>query len=97
MLDFLPRKVSLSFPQVRALPSVLRAWVRFALGTRGLEERWVVETVAAVDRFEAEFRSAITDQERFGPAKSIANEMLADGVDFADQAAVDRWLERHKG
>ena len=40
-----------------------------------------------------EFRRAMTDQTEFGPAKSLANAMLADGVDVLDQAAVDRWIE----
>jgi hypothetical protein len=51
LLDYLPRKVSLSLATVAQLPAVLRAWVRFALARRGLEERWLVETEQAVDRF----------------------------------------------
>ncbi len=35
----------------------------------------------------------MTDQQQFGPAKSIANAMLAGGVDLTDQAAIDRWHE----
>lgn len=35
MLDYLPRRVSLSLEQVRRLPAALRGWVRFALARRG--------------------------------------------------------------
>jgi len=92
MLDYLPRKVTLSFAEINALPEVLRAWVRFALTRRGLEERFIVETERAVDGFTPEFRKAVTDPENFGPAKAMLNAMRADGVDVMDQSAVDAWL-----
>ena len=95
MLDFVPRKVSLSLAEVKALPDVLRAWVRFALERRGLEERWIVEAVDAVDTFERQFRAEATDPDAFGPAKSIAAQMQADGVDFGDPAAIERWIARY--
>jgi hypothetical protein len=93
LMDYLPRKVSLNLRAVAQLPPVLRAWVRFALTKRGLEERWIVETEHAVDQFAAEFRRAMTDADEFGPAKLLANAMLADGVDPLDQASVDRWVD----
>lgn len=92
MLDFLPRKASLGMDQVRELPSVLRAWVRFALTKRGLDERWIVETEEADDRWAKDFRRAMTDASQFGPAKTLGDAMLADGVDPLDQASVDRWI-----
>lgn len=93
MLDYLPRKVSLSLPQVRQLPAVLRAWIRFALARRGLDERWIAEAEEAVGVHEKQFRSAVTDADQFGPARTLANAMLTDGVDLLDQAAVDQWIE----
>ena len=92
LLDYLPRKVSLGLGTVAQLPAVLRAWVRFALTKRGLEERWIVETQRAVDRLANEFRRAMTDSKHFGPAKLLGNAILADGVDPLDQAAVDEWI-----
>ncbi|MEX2548551.1 MAG: hypothetical protein WD830_12315 [Chloroflexota bacterium] len=93
MLDYLPRKVSLSMAQVRQLPAVLREWVSFALTKRGLEERWITETEAAVDRWSRDFRRAVTDTEQFGLAKRLGNALLADGVDALDQASVQRWID----
>jgi len=92
MLDYLPRRITLSFAEINALPEVLTAWVRFALTKRGLAERFVVETEEAVQRYTAEFRKAVTDPHSFGPAKAIGNAMRADGVDIMDQQAVNAWL-----
>lgn len=92
LLDYLPRKVSLDMPTIDQTPRVLREWVRFALTKRGLEERWIVETQAAVDEHARAFRSAMTDADRFGPAKQLVNEMLADGVDLSDPASFERWI-----
>jgi len=36
MLDYLPRHVTLSAQKIDGLPNVLTAWMRFALGKRGL-------------------------------------------------------------
>lgn len=77
LLDTVPRKVTLDATGIRLLPDVMRRWVRFALGRRGLEERWVAETEEAVRRHTRAFRKAATDPSRFGPAKAIAHTMMA--------------------
>jgi hypothetical protein len=92
MLDFLPRKVSLTAAEEDALPEVLKAWVRFALTRRCLEERFVVEAATAVDELAEDFWDAMEDETTYGPAKSIAQALLADGVDLSDKRAVDAWL-----
>ena len=93
LTDWLPRKVSLEDEEVERLPDVLRAWLRFVAEQRGFEERHVGEMFDAVERYEAGFREAMADSERFGPAKSIARLMAADDVDFSDpgcRAGLDR-------
>ncbi len=92
MLDYLPRHVTLSPQEIDGLPDVLTAWVRFALGKRGLAERFIVETEEAVREMTAEFRDAMNDPERSGMAKRVAAAMRADGVDVMDQKAVEAWL-----
>lgn len=92
LLDFLPRKINLSPAEIDAVPEVLTAWVRFCLGKRGLEERFIAETQEAVARYADEFREAVNDPRLFGPAKAIGQAMLADGVDVLNQNAVDAWL-----
>ena len=91
--DWLPRKVSLREGEVESLPTVLRAWLRFVGDQRGFEGRLVDELLAAVGMFEADYRVAMGDPARYGPAKSIAGLMQAEGVDVADQAAVQRWID----
>lgn len=93
MLDFLPRKTTLDALEIRNLPTVLKAWVRFCLEKRALEERWIKETEAAVDRWTSEFRSEVTNPESFGPAKAITHAMMAEGIDFTDRQTVERWME----
>lgn len=92
MMDFLPRKVTLDTGQIRALPDLLRRWVRFCLEKKGLEDRWISQTESAVDRWAPEFKRAATDPGSFGMAKSVGQAMLAAGVDLTDQSAVDRWI-----
>ncbi|CAN5711172.1 hypothetical protein BH18ACT15_BH18ACT15_15340 [soil metagenome] len=40
-----------------------------------------------------ELMAAVNDPARFGPAKQIATEMTADGIDLSNEAAVARWIE----
>lgn len=93
MLDFLPRKATLDAAEIRAVPDVLAAWVRFALTERGLEERWIAETERTVRTLAPEFRRAATDPSRFGPAKALVHAMMADGVDLTDARAVQAWID----
>jgi hypothetical protein len=37
----------------------------------------------------------VTDPDTSGPAKAIANQMLADGVDLTDARATEAWVERY--
>lgn len=92
MMDYLPRKVSLDALEIHNLPAVLKAWVRFTLSKRGLEERWISETEAAVDRWAPKFKKEIADPDNFGMAKAVGQAMMAAGVDVTDQRAVDEWI-----
>jgi hypothetical protein len=93
--DWLPRKGSLDADQRRDLPDVLHAWVRFALESRGLEERWIVTVDEAVDECLPDFDEAFDDDQAWGPAKLIANELLARGVDLSDRESVDEGIRAY--
>jgi hypothetical protein len=93
LADWLPRKVSLVEDEIERLPVVLRAWLRFVAEQRDFEPRLSDELLAAVDEFADAFRHAMADDSSFGPAKSIAQQMQADGVDFSDPAAVQAWID----
>lgn len=93
LTDWLPRKVSLHEEEIELLPAVSRAWLRFVADERGFEDRLLGELLAAVDQFEGQFRDMIADSDNFGPAKSIAQLVEADAVDFSDPEAVQAWID----
>jgi len=45
-----------------------------------------------VDRLAPDFLEGIVDETRAGPAKQIAMELHAAGIDLTDQGAVQRWI-----
>ena len=93
LTDWFPRKFTLDEADVDRLPVVLRGWLRFAAAERSLADSSLAEMLAAVDEFEPAYRDAMDDPAQAGPAKSIATQMLADGVDLADPEAVQGWIE----
>jgi hypothetical protein len=92
MLDYLPRKALLKAAEADALPEVLTAWVRFALGKRGLAEHLVVETEDAVRDFTPEYLEAARQPASFGPAKAMLLALEEAGIDLTDQRAIDAWV-----
>ena len=96
--DWLPRKATLDQDEINALPEVLRRFVRFSGRRKGLSDDIVAETLEAVDRFTPDFVEGMADDERAGPAKQLARELLAAGIDLTDESAVQRWIdERNEG
>ena len=93
LLDWVPRKVILDAREVDALPTVLRAFVRFAADQKGLAAADVAETLSAVDTFESQFREAMADDNQAGAGKALARQMLADGVDLDDPVELQRWID----
>lgn len=67
----------------------MRRWVRFALNRRKVDAEWVEPVVAAVDIHLPGLLAAADDESAWGPAKQIAAELTARGVDLTDKAAVD--------
>jgi hypothetical protein len=93
LLDWFPRKVTMDDEMARNVPDVMRRWVRYAAGQKGLSDGSIAESLAAIDEFEPQFREAMADPSNFGPAKAMAHEMLADGIDLSDGAAIQRWID----
>jgi len=90
MLDWVHRKVLLEPECLDALPTVLAAWVQFALHRRGLAAHHITPVVDAVAAARDEFHALSTDRSAGGPAKEILARILAEGVDINDRDAVDR-------
>jgi hypothetical protein len=93
LLDWFPRKVTLDDEELASVPDALRRFVRYAGRQKGLTAESIAETIKAVDQFEPQFLAAMRDSGQYGPAKSIADEMLRDGVDLTDPEAVADWIE----
>jgi hypothetical protein len=89
LADWLPRKAVLDPEQRAALPDVLRRWIRYALESRGVDPEWIDPVVDAVDVFLPAFNEAFDDTAAWGPAKQIAAELAARGVDLSDKETLD--------
>lgn len=89
LADWLPRKALLGAEDRAVLPDALRGWVRFALERRGVAGEWITPVVDAVGMWLPEFEAAVDDEASWGPAKQIATELAARGVDLSDKEAVD--------
>jgi hypothetical protein len=97
MEEWFPRKATADPESIDCLPGVVRRWVRWAGGGRGIASGLVEETIAAVDGSERLFVTACRDRSRFMPAKAVATAMREDGVDVTDPVAVDAWFQAYRG
>jgi hypothetical protein len=97
LLDFVPRKISAPESTLLLAPQVLKAWVPWAAARAGLPSRVVMEPLELIDEIADEFRAAVSDPKRWGPAKRIVMEMLDAGVDIGDIDAANDWLTARVG
>jgi hypothetical protein len=67
---------------------VLRRWIRYALKRCAVDLEWIGPVVEAVDTFLPAFEEAFGDT-AWGPAKQIAADLAARGIDLADSEAVE--------
>jgi hypothetical protein len=89
LANWLPRKAALDAEQRAALPEVLRRWIRYALEGREVDPEWIGPVIEAVGTFLPAFEEAFDDTAAWGPAKRIAAELAARGIDLSDSEAVD--------
>jgi hypothetical protein len=93
LADWVPRKVIADDRWLRAVPDVVRAWVRFAGERRELPDELIDETIGAVDEHVQEFFEQVGDPDAAGPAKRLLSAMVDAGVDPGDQEAVAAFIE----
>ena len=78
-----------------AVESVFPCWLRFAAERRGLaEELLELNLQAARDAF-GDMRANAADPTKRSRTTNIVTEMLEDGIDVDDEAAVHDWIERY--
>lgn len=94
MVSWLARKVAQEPAFFDRVADVLPDWVQYAGGRRGVPEARLQEAVDAVKQYRADMLESINDPEAWGPAKTLVLEAQGSGVDLADPAAVNEFIER---
>lgn len=96
MCDYLPRKVlrDREFSE-RAVPDLLPAWARYAGRSRGIPQAAIEEAASAVDFFREEMLDLIGDESAWGPSKTFLAAASEAGVDLADPAAIEAYVEQY--
>jgi hypothetical protein len=87
LLDHFPVKVSLDAPDVALVPDVLAAWVAFAARRKNLPSPALARILEVIDSCRDAFPVAMSDADRYSPAKRSAMDLLHRGVDLTDDEA----------
>ena len=87
LLDHFPVKVSLDAPDIPLVPDVLAAWVTFAASRKNLPEPALARIVEVIDSCRDTFPVAMSDADRYSPAKRTAMDLIHRGVDLTDDEA----------
>jgi hypothetical protein len=92
MLDFAPRKMTMDDEAIRTLADCLAAFMGFLDREGKLEGDGVDALTETCERHRGKSVAACRDPSRWGMSKSIAMQMISDGVDPTDPAASEAWI-----
>ena len=96
LLGVYPRKVMvLDGEDTEDTVPAMRDLLAFLADTGAVPGQAVKLLEGELDEVAPRFADAVMDPARWGMASSLARAMAADGVDFGDSAAVDRWIARY--
>jgi hypothetical protein len=95
LLDWAHRRAVLDDDDVAMLPGVVRAWAAWAAQQRGLPKTAAAATDEAIETMTPEFKRLHGTGERRSSAASAMAQLLSDGVDPADEAALSAWLNQY--
>jgi hypothetical protein len=93
LLDHFPRKLTADPDLIACTTECVAAFLAFLDQRELLTGDPLAELEAACSELRPAFERAARDRRRWGPAKTIAAEMMADGVDLADERAVANWMD----
>ena len=96
LLDWVHRRAVLDMDDAAMLPRVTRAWSAYAMRRRGLPEAAATQTDALVEEMIPEFARLYATGERRSPATAAVAQLISEGVDPNDTAAIDAWLEANR-
>ncbi|SDY22153.1 hypothetical protein SAMN05444365_1011105 [Micromonospora pattaloongensis] len=96
LLDWVHRRAVLDMDDAAMLPRVVRGWAAYASERRGLAEPAATQTDTAIEEMIPEFARLYATGERRSPATAAVAQLIADGVDPNDPAALDAWIEANR-
>ncbi|HEY0701016.1 MAG TPA: hypothetical protein VGD43_24795, partial [Micromonospora sp.] len=96
LLDWVHRRAVLDIDDAAMLPRVVRGFASYAGRQRGLPEAAVARTDSAIEEMVPEFVRLYTTGERRSPATAAVAQLIADGVDPNDPAALEAWLDANR-
>ncbi|WP_229398968.1 hypothetical protein [Micromonospora okii] len=96
LLDWVHRRAVLDMDDAAMLPRVLRGWAAYAARRKGLPEAAATRTDTAIEEMVPEFARLYSTGERRSPATAAVAQLMADGVDPDDPAALDAWIEANR-
>ncbi|MFG2056480.1 hypothetical protein ACGFI9_20900 [Micromonospora sp. NPDC048930] len=96
LLDWVHRRAVLDMDDAAMLPRVLRGWTAYAARQRGLLAAAARRTDEAIEEMVPEFARLYSTGERRSPATAAVAQLMADGVDPDDPAALDAWIEANR-
>ncbi|GIH13307.1 hypothetical protein [Rugosimonospora africana] len=96
LLDWVHGRAVLDSRDTDALPDALGAWVLWAGRRLGLPDVALQATFDEVGAVRAEFARLCATGERQSPAVRATARLIAEGVDLADEQAVDAWLRTYQ-
>ncbi|HWS38176.1 MAG TPA: hypothetical protein VN408_36250 [Actinoplanes sp.] len=96
LLDWVHRRAVLDLDDAAMLPRVARAWSAYASRRRALPAAAVTAIDTAMEELIPEFARLYTTGERRSPATAAVAQLISEGVDPNDSAAIDAWLEANR-
>jgi hypothetical protein len=96
LLDWVHRRAVLDMDDAAMLPRVTRAWSAYTTRRRGLPEAAAGQTAGVVEDMIGEFARLYATGERRSPATAAVAQLISEGVDPDDPAAIDAWLDANR-
>jgi hypothetical protein len=96
LLDWVHRRAVLDMDDAAMLPRVVRAWAAYANRQRGLPASAAERTDEAIEEMVPEFVRLYTTGERRSPATAAVAQLIAEGIDPSDPAALEAWIEANR-
>ena len=92
LIDWIPAEVVCDDESLDAVESVFPRWLRFAAEWRGLDKELLEMNLATARESFCDMRANSADPSKRSRTTNIVTDMIDDGVDLGDDAAVQAWI-----